>query len=485
MKWYARLSLFALFAPSTAWACHPVLRCVEIKESGNIAYFAFEGGESSIAIGTKNKFTGAIGCASAGKDCGQGTHFDNNGAYEADKFGVDSVVAGQTLLPVSFTASVTWVLSNSSASATTSSTRCSTPTPTRTATRTATHTVTSTPTQTATPTVTRTHTSTPTATRTATPTSTFTFTPQPTATHTVTATRTATPSATATRTSTPTETSTPTHTPTFQPTSTNTPLPTATNTATPTFTFTPQPTATPTNTATRTMTATPTRTSTPTATSTSPHTPTAQPTLTHTPEPTATGTATPIVSPTHTPQLSPTPIGTPNIEIFDCNGVLGGTAVYDCCGVCGGDGTSCPQLCQEIDNKGVKTKIRTAVKKITADTLKRIGRELQCNRKSRSAKLRRVETTELRRQITYMLEGIDDQIKLCDTPFCSKSSYKELNAEIQTSLQRMVSLNKVSQRQGIKACCQGARCAGGKVKDVNWRNTFSRAVDDLPETRCD
>lgn len=485
MKWLAPLFVITLLVPSTSWACHPVLRCVEIKESGNTAYFAFEGGESTIAIGTKNKFSGALGCASSGKDCGQGTHFDNNAGNEADKFGSDSIVAGQTLLPVSFTTSVTWTLNNTSVSATTSSTRCPTPTstPTPSPTRTSTPTVTPTPTRTATATATAT--ATYTSTHTATPT--FTFTPQPTATHTVTSTHTATPSPTVTRTSTPTVTATATSTPTLTATSTNTPAPTATSTATstPTFTYTPQPTATHTVTATRTATATATSTPTHTQTATPTHTPTVEPTSTSTPTPTATSTETPVITPTQTPAQTPTPQTTPDIEIFDCNGVLGGTAVYDCCGVCGGDGTSCPQLCQEIDNQNVKKKIRIAVKKISNDTIKRIGRELQCDRKSRGAKQRRQEATELRRQLTYMLEGIEDHIKLCDTPFCSKSSYKELNAEIETTLQRMVSLNKVSQRQGIKACCHGSRCNSGTAKDVNWRTTFSRAVDDLPETRCD
>jgi hypothetical protein len=545
-KCWVSLCLFnILFLPTLSWACHPVLKCVEIKPEGNTAYFAFEGGESSLAIGIKNKFVGALGCSASGQNCGQGTRFDNNGPNESDKFGPDSIVAGQSILPVSFISSVTWTLSSRSATATTLSKSCAslTPTPsatptrtatftaTRTSTPTATRTATRTPTRTATATATRTVTFTPTSRATATPTRsaipTFTTTPRATASPTVTETQqstaTFTPSPIATSTATETATSiataTATHTVTSSPTSTMTPSPspTETSTAIPTETFTAVPTATETIQSTATFTPSPiatstaTETATPTATFTAAHTVTSSPTSTATPSPSPTEisttapTATPIATATvlstvtpqatetpqatptasETPILTPEPTETPGLGTLDCMGVPGGISVIDCCGVCGGDGTSCPQLCQQIDNKPTKKKISVTVNRITQDTLKRISRELECNRKSSDARQRRIEVSELRKQVKYLLIGIEDTIKLCDTPFCTKSSYKELNAEVLSKLYRMVTLNKVTQRQGIKACCRGASCSGGKVKGPNWRVNFTSAVDRLPEVRCD
>ena len=121
-KCWVYLCLFIIFYfPALCWACHPVLKCVEIKPTGNTAFFAFEGGESYIAIGSRNKFVGASGCTSSGQNCGQGTRFDSNGPNEFDKFGPDSVVSGQSLLPVTFVTSVTWTLSGGSSTATTGS----------------------------------------------------------------------------------------------------------------------------------------------------------------------------------------------------------------------------------------------------------------------------------------------------------------------------------------------------------------------------
>jgi hypothetical protein len=202
-----------------------------------------------------------------------------------------------------------------------------------------------------------------------------------------------------------------------------------------------------------------------------------------TPQATETPQSTPTAS--ETPVLTPEPTEIPGLGTLDCMGVPGGISVVDCCGVCGGDGTSCPQLCQQIDNKPTKKKISLTVNRITQDTLKRISRELECNRKSADARQRRIEVSELRKQVKYLLIGIEDTIKLCDTPFCTKSSYKELNTEVLNKLYRMVTLNKVTQRQGMKACCRGARCSDGKAKGPNWRVNFTNAVDQLPEVRCD
>jgi hypothetical protein len=109
----AVLTLLAVIlgALSFVWACHPVLKCVEPAEGGYRAYFGFEGGEDRLPIGSNNKFTGGIGCVSSGKDCGQGSQFKNNGPFEADLFGPDSIVVGKSRLPVQFLTSVTWTLS--------------------------------------------------------------------------------------------------------------------------------------------------------------------------------------------------------------------------------------------------------------------------------------------------------------------------------------------------------------------------------------
>lgn len=176
---------------------------------------------------------------------------------------------------------------------------------------------------------------------------------------------------------------------------------------------------------------------------------------------------------------------TPEIVISDCNGIPGGKSVIDCCGVCGGDGTSCPELCQEIDNAAVKKKIRSEAKRVIDDTLRRISRELQCQRKSKAAKRRKIETLEMKRQIRFLVSGIEDHVKLCSTSFCLKSSYAELNSEIESTLQKIVTVNKLSQRQAKKACCRNGVCAGSGVSGPNRRAAFSTLVSELPEQRCD
>jgi len=233
-----------------------------------------------------------------------------------------------------------------------------------------------TPTPTSTPTDTATETPTPTETPTDTPTFTPTATPTDSGSATATATATPTdtssvPTDTATATPTPTDTSSvPTDTATATPTPTDTSsVPTDTATATPTPTDTSSvPTDTPTATATATATsnqptATSTATATPTDTSSLPtNTPTATPTATGTvdqnatatPTPTETVTATPTETPFNEEEETPTPTATPlptdtatavpsstPVQIADCLGVAGGSAVLDRCGVCNGDGTSC------------------------------------------------------------------------------------------------------------------------------------------------
>lgn len=402
---YLVLALCAacLVYPNDVFACHPVLKCVESSGTKYIAYFGFEGGESNLPIGKNNKFSGASGCSSGGQNCGQGTHFLNNGPYEADLFGSDSIAFGQSLLPVTFSSSVTWTLSGKSVSATKTSKACQTPT--------------NTPTSTATPT--KTNTATATATRTA------TNTPTPTATYT--RTHTATPSATPSRTATPMPTITATPILTF--TSTSTPVQTATFTAT--FTSTPEASMTP-----------------------------------------------------SVPTTTPTSTATTNIEILDCAGVPGGQSVIDCCGVCGGDGTSCPELCKEINNAPVKKKFRREVRSLTDSILKRIAQELKCNKSGIDAKKRKIEALFLRRQIDSFLAGFEDHIKLCSTPYCVKTSYTELTSEIEFSIKRLVKVDKLSQRAAIKACCKKGSCGGGKV-GPNRKSELNKIIGQLPAEKCD
>jgi len=167
---------------STAFACHPTLKCVQDNGNGTLtAIFGFVGGESNIPIGSNNFFSPSP------QDRGQGTNFTTTT--------VDFIH-----ITFSSSSSVSWSLNGTVVAANSSSTKCVVPTNTPTVT----------PSSTAT--------SVPTSTPTRTPTSTCTLVPP-----TSTPTKTATPSPT--RTSTPTSTST-CVSPTATPTRTPTPTPT-------------------------------------------------------------------------------------------------------------------------------------------------------------------------------------------------------------------------------------------------------------------
>lgn len=412
----------ALSFSSASWACHPILKCVQPNGNGTLtAYFGFAGGEDYLPIGANNRFTGASGCTNSGQNCGQGTSFKDLGTSAPDTFASDSIVAGQEFLPVIFTTSVTWRLSTSSATATSASTPCSALTPT--------------------------------------------VTPSPTATRT----KTATPSPTATRT--PTAVSTATATPTSA-----SPTATATKTAGPTLTARPSPT----NTATHTPSSIATFTPPPPPVSTATIVPTESPTVQPSQTPGSDATPTPVPQ----GQITPPAEVTPDIRIFDCNGVAGGTAVIDCCGVCGGDGTSCPELCKQVDNTKLKTTIRRKVKRTIDSILQRISTETKCSRANKSTRIRRTETLMLKLQLTTLLEAIETRYKLCDTPFCEKASFAPLNTDISVAVKRLVQLDKLSQRKALKACCRGRSCGvptGGKQRS----DRVTDLLDKLPPEKCE
>jgi hypothetical protein len=175
-----------------------------------------------------------------------------------------------------------------------------------------------------------------------------------------------------------------------------------------------------------------------------------------------------------------------NTQIADCAGVPGGNAEVDCCGVCGGDGTTCPELCKEINNKPVKNKIRREVQRVTNATLKRITQETKCSKASGTTKKRKIETLSLRREVRILLEGLEDTIKLCDTPFCKRTSLTELQIEIDTKVRSLVRMDKLSQRLAIKVCCKRSKtCGSGKSTGVRGDNKFTQFLSELPDEKCD
>lgn len=379
-------TVFLIIAPHIAFASHPVVKCVQKNDDGYIAYFGFEGRDSHLPIGIKNRFFGALNCATWGQDCGQGTKFVNNGPYESDRFGSDSLAKGQDRLAVAFSSSVTWLLSNSSVTATVDSTPCITPTlsPNPTAISTAT----------------------------STPTATATFTPLPTVT------------STTVPTAVPHNTSTPIPLPTFFATiAPLQPSPVPSNTASPTKTSDPTPSATPTR--------------------------------------SAEGAS-------------------------DCKGILGGTAKLDCCSVCGGDGTTCPELWSTIDNRPLKKVITRRVRRSVSSIRRNISQEIKCNRRSKTAVQRRAETSELKAKIGKLLDVYLDTMRVCNSSFCQKTSYQEVNLEIRTAVRRLTSLDKISQRFRTKVCCVKLRQCGVQVKKKSKRkDTITKVLDALPPERCD
>jgi hypothetical protein len=173
-----------------------------------------------------------------------------------------------------------------------------------------------------------------------------------------------------------------------------------------------------------------------------------------------------------------------NKQKYDCAGVPGGTAEVDCCGVCGGDGSSCPEVCKEVNNVPVKRKIRREVQRVTNATLTRIIQELKCSKAGSSSKARKIETLSLRREIRSLLEGVEDSIKICDTVFCKKISLTELRTQIDTKVKSIVRIDKDSQRMAIKACCKRkAACSQRKQTRDHSNRKLRRILSQLPDEK--
>jgi len=147
--------------------------------------------------------------------------------------------------------------------------------------------------------------------------------------------------------------------------------------------------------------------------------------------------------------------------------------------VCGGDGLSCPELCKEIDNGPAKKLIRREAKRMVVSTLNRIKRELQCDRKSPSARARVTELRAKRKQLEELLSIISETVKLCDTPFCQKTSFAELHTEIESTLKRIVRIDKLSQRAALRAC------GGGGTGTPSRKRKFKQYISELPIEQCD
>lgn len=95
-----------------------------------------------------------------------------------------------------------------------------------------------------------------------------------------------------------------------------------------------------------------------------------------------------------------------------------------------------------------------------------------------------MDTLSLKRQIQTLIGGYDDYIKLCDTPFCQKSSYVELSKDLELSVKKLVKIDKLSQRGAINACCAGGSCGAGRP-GPKLGSKMKTIIGDLPEQKCD
>ncbi len=99
---------------------------------------------------------------------------------------------------------------------------------------------------------------------------------------------------------------------------------------------------------------------------------------------------------------------------------------------------------------------------------------------------RRIETLSLRREISSLLEGIEDSIKVCKTSFCKKTSLTELRTEITTKVKSLVRIDTISQRMAIKACCKRKGVCGQKKHTRDHGDSkFKQLLSKLPDEKCD
>lgn len=175
-----------------------------------------------------------------------------------------------------------------------------------------------------------------------------------------------------------------------------------------------------------------------------------------------------------------------NNACLDCNGVPNGGATRDCCGICGGNGDplNCPDKCTVYDVKNLKQQLLKNVRKMAQLARSHLSRQLKCKRKNKSPRKRITQVGAVLRQTEGLIKGmIGDSIKVCDTPWCSKTDFSSVLAKIESNTNLLGKEARKAQYGSIAACG-----ASGRGKSTNRTASTLRSalgvIRKVPNNQC-
>ena len=173
---------------------------------------------------------------------------------------------------------------------------------------------------------------------------------------------------------------------------------------------------------------------------------------------------------------------------LDCAGVPNGGAKIDCCGVCGGDGSSCLDQCKVFNLKKTKKRSIAELRTLLGLVNKYSNYEIVCGGKGRAdaANSRTAQALQLFRRNQKLLKSfVADQVKLCQTAFCTKTSLKSVRKSLQRNSSQLYELSRAAQAASRSACgitSDGANAAGGARTAYGQ---VARGLGQIPAQKCD
>ncbi len=171
---------------------------------------------------------------------------------------------------------------------------------------------------------------------------------------------------------------------------------------------------------------------------------------------------------------------------LDCAGVPNGEATIDCCGVCGGDGTSCPELCTTYNLRTQKRALTRSLIQLYRSVSTYSTREAQCSKAGALRSARRLRVAEqLRRQSTQLLSSVvADEIRICNTVYCKKTSLKGTLASIRSDLTRLYKLSRQAQYGAGDACGRAPRTSPSRRLTTQEFQRGASRLRSIPGEQC-
>lgn len=173
---------------------------------------------------------------------------------------------------------------------------------------------------------------------------------------------------------------------------------------------------------------------------------------------------------------------------LDCAGIPNGGTNIDCCGVCGGDGTTCLDRCKVYQLKQKKRLIIRNARRLLQSVIKYSRGQAQCDSKAESAAATRIEQAKAIFEITSStLLLLNDSVKMCNTPFCIKTSLEGINSSIAANIRRLYQLSRRAQYSAGRAC-NAPRSFGTTASNSGgvggYFGSAISTITKLPAQRC-